>query len=117
MLDRIPKMEAAPGRQWREVMFLGDEYHAFATVGESDPSGDEKFFSLSRQARCIPIIATQSISSLRSALPGDAWRTLLQTFRDKHSSRSPTFLHERRRRAVRQGRAAQGAVQHRREQR
>jgi hypothetical protein len=62
-------------------MFLCDEYHAFATVGESDPSGDEKFFSLSRQARCIPIIATQSISSLRSALPGYAWRTLLQTFR------------------------------------
>lgn len=83
MLGRIPKMEAAPDRHWREVMFLCDEYHAFATVGESDPSGDEKFFSLSRQARCIPIIATQSISSLRSALPGDAWRTLLQTFRTK----------------------------------
>ncbi|MCB1021648.1 MAG: TraM recognition domain-containing protein, partial [Acidobacteria bacterium] len=83
MLGRIPKMEAAPERHWREVMFLCDEYHAFATVGESDPSGDEKFFSLSRQARCIPIIATQSISSLRSALPGDAWRTLLQTFRTK----------------------------------
>jgi len=83
MLGRIPKMEAAPDRHWREVLFLCDEYHAFATVGESDPSGDEKFFSLSRQARCIAIIATQSISSLRSALPGDSWRTLLQTFRTK----------------------------------
>ena len=28
-----------------------------------------KFFSLSRQPKCIPIIATQSTSSLRSALP------------------------------------------------
>jgi len=30
-----------------------------------------------------PIIATQSISSLKSALPGESWRTLLQTFRTK----------------------------------
>jgi type IV secretory pathway VirB2 component (pilin) len=42
-----------------------------------------KFFSLSRQPKCIPIIATQSISSLKSALPGETWRTLLQTFRTK----------------------------------
>ena len=51
--------------------------------GESDPTGDEKFFALSRQAKCIPIVATQSISSLRSTLPGESWRTLLQTFRTK----------------------------------
>lgn len=42
-----------------------------------------KFFSLSRQPKCIPIIATQSISSLKSSVPGEAWRTLLQTFRTK----------------------------------
>jgi hypothetical protein len=59
------------------------KYQHFATVGESEPTGDEKFFSLSRQPKCIPIIATQSISSLKSALPGESWRTLLQTFRTK----------------------------------
>jgi type IV secretory pathway VirB2 component (pilin) len=42
-----------------------------------------KFFSLSRQPKCIPIVATQSISSLKSTLPGESWRTLLQTFRTK----------------------------------
>ena len=52
-------------------------------MGESDPSGDEKFFALSRQALCIPVVATQSVSSLRSTLPGESWRTLLQTFRTK----------------------------------
>ena len=83
VLDRIPKMEQQQEKYWREVLFLCDEYHSFATVGESDPTGDEKFFSLSRQARCIPIVATQSISSLRSTLPGESWRTLLQTFRTK----------------------------------
>ena len=83
VLNRVPEIEANPGRHFRQVLFLCDEYQHFATVGESDPTGDEKFFSLSRQPKCIPIVATQSISSLRSALPGDSWRTLLQTFRTK----------------------------------
>jgi hypothetical protein len=83
VLNRIPEMEKNPGRHFRQVLFLCDEYHAFATVGENDPTGDEKFFSLSRQAKCLPIVATQSISSLRSTLPGESWRTLLQTFRTK----------------------------------
>jgi hypothetical protein len=83
VLNRVPEMEAHPERHYRQVLFLCDEYQHFATVGESDPTGDEKFFSLSRQPKCIPIIATQSISSLKSALPGDSWRTLLQTFRTK----------------------------------
>jgi hypothetical protein len=83
VLGRIPRMAQHPERPWREVLFLCDEYHAFATVGENDPTGDEKFFALSRQARCIPIVATQSLSSLRSTLPGESWRTLFQTFRTK----------------------------------
>jgi hypothetical protein len=83
VLNRVPQMEAQPETYFRQVLFLCDEYQHFATVGESDPTGDEKFFSLSRQPKCIPIVATQSISSLRSALPGDSWRTLLQTFRTK----------------------------------
>ena len=68
VLNRIPRMAKEPDRHFREVLFLCDEYQAFATVGENDPSGDEKFFALSRQARCISIVATQSISSLRSTL-------------------------------------------------
>jgi hypothetical protein len=56
---------------------------AFAPTGENEPSGDEKFFSLARQARCIPLVATQSISSLRSTLSGESWRTLLQGLRTK----------------------------------
>jgi len=82
-LNRIPAIEAHPERHFRQVLFLCDEYQHFATVGENDPTGDEKFFSLARQPKCISIIATQSISSLKSALAGDSWRTLLQTFRTK----------------------------------
>jgi hypothetical protein len=83
VLLRIPKMEQQKATHFRPVFFLCDEYQTFATVGESDPSGDEKFFSLSRQAKCIGVVATQSISSLRSTLPGESYRTLLQTFRTK----------------------------------
>jgi hypothetical protein len=56
-------------------------------LGETDPIGDERALALSRQARLIPIVATRSISSLRSALTGDeSCRTLLQCFRTKLSS-------------------------------
>ena len=83
VLSRVPVMEKNPDTYFRQVLFLSDEYQHFATVGETEPTGDEKFFSLSRQPKCIPIIATQSISSLKTALPGESWRTLLQTFRTK----------------------------------
>jgi len=83
VLNRVPQIEARTGQYFRQVFFICDEYQHFATVGENEPTGDEKFFSLSRQAKCIPIIATQSISSLKSTLPGETWRTLLQTFRTK----------------------------------
>jgi hypothetical protein len=83
VLNRIPLIETHPERYFRQTFFLCDEYQHFVTVGENEPTGDEKFFSLSRQPKCIPIIATQSISSLKSSVPGEAWRTLLQTFRTK----------------------------------
>jgi hypothetical protein len=83
VLNRIPKMTNAPGQPWRAVAFVCDEYQAFATSGENEPSGDDKFFSLARQALCVPIVATQSLSSLRSTLPGESWRTLLQGLRTK----------------------------------
>ncbi|MGC2465568.1 MAG: TraM recognition domain-containing protein [Candidatus Acidiferrum sp.] len=83
MLNRIARMANEPEKHWRPVVFVCDEYQQVATVTEHEPNGDDQFFSLSRQAKCIPIVATQSISSLRSILPGESWRTLLQTFRTK----------------------------------
>ena len=72
------------GRYWRPALFVCDEYQQFATVGEDDPQGDEKSFAMSRQARCIPLVATQSLASLESATRGSgAWKTLLQCFRTR----------------------------------
>ena len=82
VLNRIPHIEKHRERHWREVLFLCDEYQAFATAGEFDPTGDEKFFALSRQAKCISIVATQSISSC----PGKAGARC-----SKHSERRSFF--------------------------
>jgi TraM recognition site of TraD and TraG len=80
---RIPSMDAEPHRRFRPTVFLCDEYQNFATVGGDNPSGDERFLSISRQPKCIPIIATQSISSLMDALPNEGGKTLLQALRSK----------------------------------
>ena len=84
LLMRPKKMKEDPGAYFRPAVFICDEYQAFASVGEDDPTGDEKSFALTRQCRCIPIVATQSISSLRAVLgSSEAWRALLQTLRTR----------------------------------
>ena len=84
LLRRPARMAANPGWEPRPAVFLCDEYQQFASVGEDDPAGDEKAFALTRQSRLIPVVATQSISSLRSVLgQGEAWRALLQTLRTR----------------------------------
>lgn len=83
VLLRIPRMDAETERHFRPTVFICDEYQNFATVGGDNPTGDERFLSISRQPKCIPIVATQSVSSLREALPNEGVKTLLQAFRTK----------------------------------
>ena len=49
-----------------EVTLSDDEYDKFATKTDSE------FFSLSREAKCINIVSTQSYSSLKTTLKDDA---------------------------------------------
>jgi hypothetical protein len=80
---RIPRMDVHPERHYRPTVFICDEYQNFATVGGDNPTGDERWLSISRQPKCIPIVATQSISSLKDALPNEGVKTLLQALRNK----------------------------------
>lgn len=80
---RIPRMDAHPERHFRPTVFICDEYQNFATVGGDNPTGDERWLSISRQPKCIPIVATQSVSSLKDALPNEGVKTLLQALRNK----------------------------------
>lgn len=50
----------------RKSAFICDEYDKYCTKTDSD------FFSLSREAKCINIISTQSYSSLKNALKDDS---------------------------------------------
>ena len=50
LLMRPAQMKANPGSYFRPAVFICDEYQAFASVGEEDPSGDEKSFALTRNA-------------------------------------------------------------------
>ena len=84
LLMRPAQMKESPSTYFRPAVFICDEYQSFASVGEDDPTGDEKSFALTWQCRCIPIVATQSISSLRAVLgSSEAWRALLQTLRTR----------------------------------
>jgi len=62
---RVPKIEAHP-EQYSDRCSPLRRVPALRTVGESDPTGDEKFFSLSRQPNAFPSLHP-SISSLKSA--------------------------------------------------
>ena len=117
LLMRPAKMKANPGSYFRPAVFICDEYQAFASVGEDDPSGDEKSFALTRQCRCIPIVATQSISSLRAVLgSSEAWRSLLQTLRTRiFLSLSDDAIRQDRVRVVRPGGEDQGILHHQRD--
>ncbi len=84
LLLRPKAMKLNPEKFFRPAVFICDEYQSFVTTGEKDPAGDEKAFALTRQSRCVPIVATQSISSMRSVLgDGESWRALLQTLRSR----------------------------------
>ena len=78
------KEEWNEGKYWRPVLFVVDEYQRFVTGAEGDSGGDADAFALTRQSKCVPLLATQSLSSLRSALgAGEGWRTLIQTLRTR----------------------------------
>ena len=50
---RIPRMAKEPRRPRKNVVLICDEYQHSPRSGENDPGGDERFFSLSRQARLV----------------------------------------------------------------
>ena len=68
LLRRPATMKREPGRYIRPAVFICDEYQAFASVGEDDPSGDEKAFALTRQCRVIPIEDFQRPRAQRHAV-------------------------------------------------
>ena len=65
LLMRPAKMKATPDRYFWPAVFICDEYQAFASVGEDDPSGDEKSFALTRQCRACGFAGEQRLAAGR----------------------------------------------------
>lgn len=72
-VHRIPNINADS----RSLVFLVDEYHLLVTTGGSRSVGDDKFFTLAREGRCIPVMAIPCISALRESLQRDSWKALI----------------------------------------
>lgn len=58
VMSRLAKLDA----NMRSVCFISDEYHEYVTDTDAD------FFSQSREAKCINIVATQSYTSLLNSI-------------------------------------------------
>jgi hypothetical protein len=74
------------GTEKEQILTVTRSAHAF--LNRNRPQGLAANQSLHhgfvKTSCCMyPFVATQSISSLKSSLPGDTWRSLLQTFRTK----------------------------------
>ena len=92
-----------------------DEYQHFATVGESEPSGDEKFFSLlpPTQVHSHRRDAKHQLIEVRAARRNLA--TLLQTFRTKIFLALSDDSPPRPQVISAEGRTVEGQLQHLRE--
>lgn len=58
----MSRLSQFPNHDFSPVAFISDEYHEYCTSSDSD------FFSQSREAKCINIIATQSYTTLLNSL-------------------------------------------------
>lgn len=81
LLDRISsddRVKLVPG------VLIIDEYQDVATVGDGTVLGDDRFFAKSREANTIAIVATQSLTSLESAIGREKpAKELVQNFRTR----------------------------------
>ena len=57
---------SSPSTSCRNIAFISDEFHEYITSTDAD------FFALSREAKCINIIATQSYTSFINALDNES---------------------------------------------
>ena len=60
--DLISRISSSSLNSTRPIAFISDEFHEYVTSTDAD------FFAISREAKCINIVATQSYTSLINAL-------------------------------------------------
>jgi hypothetical protein len=66
--------------KFRNLLFCNDEAQKHIVAGGAMGNGDENFMSMSRQARCINLIATQSLSSIGNVIGQQETKVYIQSF-------------------------------------
>lgn len=64
----------------RQVLIACDEYSQVASEVPGQPAGDGDFFSLARQAKCMGLLATQSVNVLQATSLKENWRSVFSNF-------------------------------------
>ncbi len=84
VLDRVKRAAGKPELIRRIVFFLADEYQNFVSVAHrAGGQGDDNFFALSRESRCINLVLSQSPVSLSARIGKDRARVILANLRTK----------------------------------
>jgi Type IV secretory system Conjugative DNA transfer len=67
----------------RPVLLACDEFSVIATELKGESIGDGHFFALARENRCMGLLATQSVHTLKNSSLGDAWESIYSNFAAK----------------------------------
>ncbi len=67
----------------RPVFFICDEYQNFVSVSGNQGEGDDNFYALSRENRCVSLVLTQSPISLIAKIGEDRARVIFNSLRTK----------------------------------
>ena len=70
LLMRPAQMKESPSTYFRPAVFICDEYQSFASVGEDDPTGDEKSFALTAAMPVHP----DCCDPIHILIAGRAWQ-------------------------------------------
>nr|WP_319491683.1 type IV secretion system DNA-binding domain-containing protein [uncultured Desulfobacter sp.] len=84
-LSRVSRASLNPATNTkRPLLFCCDEYQNFCTVSSQRvKDGDDNFYALSRQSRCVSLVLTQSPISLIAKLGKEKSRVILASLRTK----------------------------------
>lgn len=88
VMQRKDRFERGTGMQrinnaQRLLLLASDEYAEIASEVPGQPMGDGRFFSLSREFRCMGLLATQSVNVLEATSLKENWRSVFSTFAAK----------------------------------
>ncbi len=84
-LSRVSRAKDKPDTNTKRLLFfMCDEYQNFVTTTSiRSKDGDDNFYALSRQSRCVSLVMTQAFVSLAAKIGEEKMRVILASIRTK----------------------------------